>query len=49
MFGSYELVEIRTPFDWWGALRARVQSEAHKPEPKRSFGNSPPIRHPDNP
>ena len=43
MSGSHELVEIRTPFDSWGALRARVQGEAHKSEPKRSFGNSPPI------
>src|ERR1019366_212867 len=25
-------------FDRWGALRARVKSEALKPEPKRSFG-----------
>jgi hypothetical protein len=29
--------EIRTPFDR-GALRARVESEALKLEPKRSFG-----------
>jgi predicted Zn-dependent protease len=33
------------PFDRWGALRARVKSEALKPGPKRSFGQSPPIRH----
>ena len=31
-------MEIRTPFDRWGASRARVKSEAHLPEPKRSFG-----------
>ena len=30
--------EMRTQFDWWGALRARVKSEAHSPEPKRCFG-----------
>jgi len=29
--------EMRTQFDRWGAER-RVQSEALKPEPKRSFG-----------
>ena len=32
------ITEIRTPFDGWGALRARVKSEAQKLEPKRSFG-----------
>ena len=32
------ITEIRTPFDRWGALRARVKSEALKLEPKRSFG-----------
>src|ERR1044072_2565124 len=34
-------LEIRTPFDWWGALRARVKippERDHSPEPKRSFG-----------
>ena len=30
--------EIRTPFDRWGALRARVKSDALELEPKRSFG-----------
>jgi len=30
--------EIRTQFDRWGALRARVKSEALELEPKRSFG-----------
>ena len=25
-------------FDWWGALRARVKSEALTPEPTRSVG-----------
>jgi hypothetical protein len=33
--------EMRTPFDWRGALRARVKSEALTPEPKRSFGSLP--------
>ncbi len=32
------VTEIRTPFDRWGALRARVKSEAQKPEPTRSVG-----------
>jgi hypothetical protein len=32
------ITEIRTPFDRWGALCARVKSEAQKLEPKRSFG-----------
>ena len=31
--------EIRTPFDWWGASRARVKSEAQTPEPRQSLGN----------
>jgi hypothetical protein len=30
--------EMRMQFDRWGALRARVKSEALKLEPKRSFG-----------
>jgi hypothetical protein len=29
---------MRTQFDWWGASRARVKSEALTPEPKRSYG-----------
>src|SRR4051812_21182902 len=36
--------EIRTPFDWWGASRARVTSEALKPELKPKLQQSPPIR-----
>src|SRR5215470_16091938 len=40
------ITEIRTPFDRWGALRARAKSEALKLEPKRSFGLSLPIRQP---
>src|ERR1700680_4779060 len=34
-------MKIRTPFDWWGALRARVKIPPLRdlnPEPKRSFG-----------
>ena len=31
--------EIRTPFERWGALRARVNSEALRLEPKRSLDN----------
>ena len=34
----FRTAEIRTPFDWWGASRAWVKSEALTPEPKRSFG-----------
>jgi hypothetical protein len=30
--------EMRRQFDWRGALRARVKSEAHSPEPKCRFG-----------
>jgi hypothetical protein len=33
--------EMRTQFDWWGALRARVtipRLRDHSPEPKPSFG-----------
>jgi hypothetical protein len=33
-----EETKIRTPFDRWGALRARVKSGALELEPKRSFG-----------
>jgi len=34
----FRTAEIRTPFDWWGASRTWVKSEALTPEPKRSFG-----------
>jgi len=37
--------EIRTLFDWWGASRAWVNSEALGLEPKRGFVQSPLIRH----
>ena len=32
------MTEIRTPFDRWGALRARVKSEALELEPTQSVG-----------